>query len=336
MKFGLFFNPAFTSKESVIQLVGRAEALGYDSILTDDHVFRPDYWKRPGGDIEWEPFTILSYLAAKTSRIRLLVGCLVVPYRQPLAVAKAVASLDVLSDGRFILGVVPGYLPEEFTAFNLPIEQRGAMTDEFLAVMRELWTKESASFTGKWYSFKDISMHPKPVQRPHSPIWSGGSSLRAVRRAIEYGDAWFPLAFPVVTEEYKRQHEKIIKGFPIPTGATTPDDIRKGIAYGRETAKRLGKPYKMDVVLLTGFIQVDSAGGGKPLHMEGRTAEAARESSPKAESFRGRGSPEHLIGELKRYKAAGVDSFIVGFGGKTEAEFYQQVERFAKEVMPKV
>lgn len=336
MKFGLFFNPTFTSKQSVVSLVQRAEALGYDSILTDDHVFRPDYWKRPGGDIEWEPFTILSYLAAKTSRIRLLAGCLVIPYRQPLAVAKAVASLDVLSDGRFILGAVPGYLPEEFAAFNLPLDERGAMTDEFLGVMKALWAKDNASFQGKWYRFKNISMHPKPVQRPHPPIWSGGSSLRAVRRAIEYGDAWFPLAFPVVTEEYKKQYEKIIKGFPVPTGATTPVDIKNGIAYGKDLAKKLGKPYKMDVVLLAGFIQVAETPSTKPSQMEGRTAEASREAPPKADIFRGRGTPQHLISEFKRYKAAGVDYFVIGFGGKTEEQFLQQVERFAKEVMPKV
>jgi probable F420-dependent oxidoreductase len=336
MKFGLFFNPAFTSKQSVVRLVQRAEAIGYDSILTDDHIFRPDYWKRPGGDIEWEPFTILSYLAAKTSRIRLLLGCLVVPYRQPLAVAKAVASLDVLSDGRFILGAVPGYLPEEFSAFNLPLDERGAMTDEFLGVMKALWTQENASFSGRWYSFNNISMHPKPVQKPHPPIWSGGSSLRAVRRAIEYGDAWFPLAFPVVTEEYKNQYQKIIKGFPIPTGATAPADIRKGIAYGREHAKRLGKPYKMDVVLLTGFIQMTEEKSAAPAQMEGRTAEATREATPKSDVFRGSGTAEQLVREFKRYKAAGVDYFVVGFGGKTEQQFFGQAERFVKEVMPKV
>jgi alkanesulfonate monooxygenase SsuD/methylene tetrahydromethanopterin reductase-like flavin-dependent oxidoreductase (luciferase family) len=137
----------------VTEVTVGAEALGYTHVVVPDHIFVPKYWAKVISDLWLDPLVLLSYLAARTSRIGLVIGCLVVPYRQPFGVAKAVASLDQVSKGRMALGITPGYLKEEFDTFALSIEERGRMTNEFTRIMIELWTAKNASHKGKYYSF---------------------------------------------------------------------------------------------------------------------------------------------------------------------------------------
>lgn len=317
MKFGVFYNPFHAQAETMVRFAQHAEALGFEWLMADDHIFPPKQWEQSGREVEWDAHTILTYLAAKTTRLRLLYGCLVVPFRQPFTTAKAIASLDVLSKGRVTLGVTPGHLKREFATFNVPIEQRGKITDEYLRIMKGLWTRDEFSFEGAYHTAKRLSLRPKPVQSPHPPIWVGGSSMRAVRRAVELGDVWFPLHFAAIPEGPPG------KAPPEPTRYSddaTPERIREGIAYGRRLSKEMGKPFTMKVAILTGVIQV----------ME---YDVVRPFSGKRFIF-SKGSPAQVIGDLRQYADAGVDHFVVGFAGRSEEGFHQQMERFAKEVMP--
>ena len=137
---------------------------------------------------------MLAFLAGQTSRIGLGTSVMIVPHRNPLVAAKSIATLDVLSGGRVILGVGVGWLREEFEVLDLPpFDERGAVTDEYLRAFIELWTSDNPSFHGKYVQFDDISFLPKPVQKPHPPIWIGGESRPAIRRAAQLGNGWHPL-----------------------------------------------------------------------------------------------------------------------------------------------
>ena len=172
--------------------VQSAEALGFDSAWAADHIVLPGDTQLMNWRYSLECLGVLTYAAAVTTRIKLGSSVLILPYRNPLVIAKEVATLDVLSGGRVILGVGVGYVEGEFSALGAPYKERGRFTDEALMVIKELWTSESPAFDGRYYSFKDMIFSPKPVQKPHPPIWVGGGSRAAMRRACLHGDAWQP------------------------------------------------------------------------------------------------------------------------------------------------
>src|SRR3989304_4390958 len=150
----------------------------------------------PGGSAQdyLEPLTLMSYRAAATKKIRLGTSVLIVPYRNPLVAAKMLATLDVLSGGRIILGAGVGWLPEGVAALGAPpFGERGRVTDEYIRLMRECWTKDRIDFQGAYYRVSDIVFLPKPVQKPAIPIWIGGHTEGALRRAGELGDGWHPI-----------------------------------------------------------------------------------------------------------------------------------------------
>src|SRR5438105_5393430 len=170
-----------------------AEELGFWGVTAPDHVVAPVRWAREGGGEQWfDPFVLLSFLAAATSRIRLITHVIVLPYRSPFAVAKAIASLDRLSGGRAVLGAGCGYLREEFDILGVRFEDRGERTDEALRAITTCWTSEHPEFHGRFFSISDAVVAPRPVQQPRPPIWIGGNSMRAVRRTVEIGDCWTP------------------------------------------------------------------------------------------------------------------------------------------------
>jgi probable F420-dependent oxidoreductase len=171
------------------------EALGYHMLMTADHVtVTPDVAKRYPAPL-FEPISTLGWLAGITKRIAIGTTVIILPYRSPLEVARAFANIDQLSGGRCILGVGVGWAREEFAALNVPFEKRGAMANEYLAAIKELWTRDLASFEGRFVRFNDVDTRPRPVQTPHPPIWVGGASDAAMRRAIRYGDGWHPIRF---------------------------------------------------------------------------------------------------------------------------------------------
>ena len=203
MRFGLPL-PTFrqvASPDAIRQVAQRAEQLGFDGIWVSDHIIMPrstvdDFARRFGdstgiGNVIYEPLTVLAFAAACTSKIRLGTTVIVVPYRNPLVTAKVLATLDVLSGGRITAGLAAGWMEDEFKALGASFQERGALTDEYIAVFKALWTQEKPAFHGQYVHFENIVFEPKPVQ-PHIPIWIGGNSKRAIRRAVALGDCWHP------------------------------------------------------------------------------------------------------------------------------------------------
>jgi probable F420-dependent oxidoreductase len=196
MKIGvsLLNNWGIKDAQAVVGLASRAEELGFDSVWVHDHVFNVGHvFDRIGGKPYYEPLTLLSFVAARTERVRLGTSVLVLPYHNPIRLAKTAATLDVLSDGRLILGVGVGSIEQEMHAMGSPFAERGAVSDEAIAVMRALWSEDDPSFDGKYSRFAGMKFSPKPVQKPSIPLVIGGVSRAAIRRAARLGDGWQPL-----------------------------------------------------------------------------------------------------------------------------------------------
>ena len=175
----------------------RAEKLGFESVWASDHVFNAGHvFERIGDKPYYEPLTVLSYVAATTKKVLLGTSVLVLPYHNPINLAKTAATLDVMSGGRLVLGVGVGAVENEMEAMGSPFAERGAITDESIAIMKELWTQQDPSFQGRFHSFSGMKFSPKPVQKPHIPLVIGGSSRGAIRRAARSGNGWHPTALP--------------------------------------------------------------------------------------------------------------------------------------------
>lgn len=204
MKFTLHFgNNSFPDLAGATRLVTLAEAAGFDSVLAVDHVVFPHsytsvYPYAPGGRLPGgpgsplpDPLIWISAMAAVTTRLRFMTGVIILPLRNPLVLAKQVATLDYMSGGRIELGIGVGWLKEEFEALGVPFAQRGKRSDEYIATMRTLWAGDAASFAGEFVSFREVSSNPKPV-RGRVPIVIGGHSEAAAKRAGRLGDGFFP------------------------------------------------------------------------------------------------------------------------------------------------
>lgn len=192
--FSLLNNQGIEDVQALVGLACRAEELGFDSVWVHDHVFNVGHvFERIGGRPYYEPLTLLSFVAARTSRVRLGTSVLVLPYHNPIRLAKAAATLDVLSGGRLILGVGVGGIEKEMHAMGTPFAERGAFSDEAIGVMRALWTEAEPRFDGKYSRFAGMPFSPKPLQKPSIPVVIGGVSRAAIRRAARLGDGWQPL-----------------------------------------------------------------------------------------------------------------------------------------------
>ena len=192
--FSLLNNWGIEDAQALVGLASRAEELGFDSVWVHDHVFNVGHvFDRIGGRPYYEPLTLLSFVSARTQRVRLGTSVLVLPYHNPIRLAKAAATLDVLSGGRLILGVGVGAIEQEMQAMGSAFKERGAFTDEAIAVMRALWTEEDPRFDGTYSRFAGMKFSPKPLQKPSIPVVIGGVSRAAIRRAARLGDGWQPL-----------------------------------------------------------------------------------------------------------------------------------------------
>src|SRR5205823_5548102 len=189
---------ASTVPEEVVATAQAAEAAGFDSLWAGEHVVLPDPQVPPSPlapeDRILDPVVTLTFLAAHTKRVLLGTGIIILPQRNPLVLAKELASLDVLSGGRLTFGVGVGYLEPEFRALGAPFEDRGAVTDEYLAAMRAIWGQAAPAYQGRHVSFAGVQAHPHPVQKPHPPIVVGGRSGMAFRRAVQQGNGWYGFA----------------------------------------------------------------------------------------------------------------------------------------------
>lgn len=170
-----------------------AESAEFAAFALTDHPAPPQRWRVTGGHDAIDPFVGLAFAAAATSRLRLLTCLVVLPYRNPFLLAKSVASLDVLSGGRVELGLGAGYLRGEFAAVGVDFEERNALFDESLAVLKRVWTGEPVTVDGRHFAARDVAAMPRPAQRPHPPLWLGGNSMLTRRRVIEHGAGWMTL-----------------------------------------------------------------------------------------------------------------------------------------------
>ena len=227
------------SGAGIAQLASAAEAAGFSAVYTTEHPFPGDEWLAKGGHHALDPLVALSFAAAATTRIRLHTNLFVAAYRNPFLAAKGISTLDVLSGGRVILGIGAGYLESEFTALGTPFEDRNDRTDEAILAMRAAWSGTSITMVGSTFSATGNTMLPRPIQRPHPPIWIGGNSKRAIRRAVELGDGWSPFPNPPRSAGVTRTASLV-----------TPADLSERLEYAAEYATSIGRTSPMDVIFI--------------------------------------------------------------------------------------
>jgi len=239
MKFGVAL-PNFgryARKDAILKVAKTAEALGFDSLWVSDHIVMPKS-HQGFGDVFYEPLTTLTYMAACTDKVHLGISVIILPYRNPIVLAKMLSTLDVLSGGRVIAGVGVGWLKDEFDALGASYEKRAPITDECIEVLKALWTKEEPSFKGRYYRFSEIKFFPRPIQKPHPPVWVGGNSRRAIERAVNVGDGWHPVGL-------------------------TPEEMKEEVRYVNELLAGKGKKTSDFVISLRKNLQIKSASDNK-------------------------------------------------------------------------
>jgi probable F420-dependent oxidoreductase len=204
VKFGTFITSL--RPERISANIRKAEECGFESAWIGEHLILPvtytsKYPYSPDGrfpappDVPFhDPMLALAFAAAVTNRIKLATGVFVVPLRNPITTAKAVASLDVLSNGRVIFGVGVGWFAEEFAVTGASFPDRALRTREYIEMMKALWTQDDPKYAGKTVNLEGVRFYPKPLQKPHPPIVVGGTSALAIKRAVRYGDGWYAVA----------------------------------------------------------------------------------------------------------------------------------------------
>jgi len=298
MKFGVTIpnNWGIEDPQQVLDFGPMAEGLGYDSVWVMDHLFNTGYIReRLEGKPYYHPLSTLSYLAATTKRVMLGTSVLVLPYHNPVELAKYAASLDQISGGRVTLGVGVGAMIEEFAALGIPMSQRGALTDECIAIMKELWTNSNPSYESKRWKFSNLLFSPKPVQKPHIPLWIGGSSPGALRRAAIRGDGWHPTG--ISPEEFSIGRREIAD---------------MAAAAGREP----------DSLAMSLRIEVEAH--GRP--SSSRAAGRARLSGDDAEA---------MATTIAAYETAGVQHVVLALNTGDVAEITKLMETIARDVVPR-
>ena len=303
------------SIDVVLKLAEKADALGFDSLFVTDHIVMPvasgksvypytTSGQFPGGLAQdyLEPLATLAHLAHATKRARLGVSVLVIPYRNPLLQAKMLATIDVLSKGRVILGAGVGWLREEFEALGAPpFEERGQVTDDYIKLMRAAWTTDPVSHEGKHYSVREVHVLPKPVQRGGIPVWIGGHTDAALRRAGTIGDGWHPIAMR-------------------PPAMLRPDEYAAKAQEVHDWARRVGRDPRS--IKLT--IRV-------PMEIRGRNAKAAAGDRPPFQ-----GTADEIVADIRRYANLGVSHFVFDHTVQELRAVLANIERFAHDVRPKL
>jgi len=306
--FSLQGRGVLAGREAITTLAKRAEALGYDSVWVTDRLLIPvqsrsAYPYSPTGafplgpDEPWlEPLTAVTYLATITERINVGTSVLVIPYRNPIFTAKALATADYLSGGRVILGAGVGWWQEEFAALGVPFEDRAPRTVEYLKIMKEIWTKPRVAFEGRFARIAEAGgVRPHPARQPHIPIWIGGHSEAALRRVVEVGDGWHPLGLRPPVSLY-------------------PPEMAARVRRLRDVAAAAGR----DPATITISFKA-------PLKFQEAVAAGRAPLS---------GSPREIVEDLQAYVAAGVQHFVLDFSVPTLPEMRDVLERFAVDVRP--
>jgi probable F420-dependent oxidoreductase len=286
----------FDNLAAVAEVGAAAERAGFHAGLVTDHPVPTGRWLDTGGHHAQGPFVMLAMLAAKTTRLRLQTGILVLPYRNPFTVARDVATLDAFSGGRVTLSVGAGYLKGEYRAVGVSFDQRNELMDEYICALRASLTGEEFAFEGTGYTAFGNRIIPGPVQRP-LPILVGGNARRAIRRAVDLGDGWNPFFTAKSGVDVATTRTAQISGI---------EDLREAIAYMRNYCDQVERATMPDVVL--GGVNVP----GEKL------------------------SGQELLDRIEEYRALGVSAAGISVDGRTRAEWCDNAERIGAEVIAKV
>ena len=325
MSFGVILpnHVSIAGPEGFRTIATRAEELGFDHVWLGDHVVMPSQADSDYPDTETraspfdpeqpapDPLATMAYLAGCTTRIKLGTFVLIVPQREPLSTAKIISTVDYMSGGRFLLGVGVGWQEEEFLAMGVDtFKERGRVTDEYLRIYKELWTKDDPQFEGQYGKFYRIKFYPKPAQKPHSPMWVGGYTTGAMRRAAALGDVWSPVGQQ-------------------PQAALDPEDMATAIQELGDMTERAGRPRDSVEVSFTVSILFNPRSAGPRRTLTG--------------------TAEEIAADVVRYQEAGVKHFVFAFGSDREGlppidsffgarvdEIVSSIEQFAEGVIPRV
>ena len=306
MRYG-FALPKTADGGELVRFARAVEDLGFESVWTGDHIVLPaeetdQYPYTPDGrfvarpdDPQLDAFVVLSYIASATERVAIGTTVAIVPYRNPIVQAKMFATLDVLTGGRAVCGVGVGWLEKEFEALDAPYKERGAATDEYLQIFRTLWEDSEPEFRGEHYGFGGIRFSPKPVRGGHIPIWVGGHTRRAIRRAVKYGDAWHPT----------RQ---------------TPEFVARNLPYLRDFAESVGRdPAEITVSLK------------RTLHFTDIGLEEGASNRSNGALIASTGE---VIEDIQACREIGIDQLTFDFRTPSADDCMRTMERFAAAAPP--
>ncbi|MFQ5912124.1 MAG: LLM class flavin-dependent oxidoreductase [Nitrospinota bacterium] len=319
---GLIYPYPFADPRQIVRISTEAESMGYEAVWPNDHITTQNYvarmWPKPPRF--YEPFVLLSFVAAATKRIKLATGVAVLPVREPIILAKQAATLDVCSGGRVILGVGLGAYREEFRAANPgKAPHRGKLMDERIAALRELLGKRKASFEGRYVRFRNVEMYPKPIQK-NLPIYIGGNSWEGVERAARFADGWFPAIL-------------------------TPQEVADRVKRMARAAKRAGRSFRrIDIAPQLGVTLAKTEPQARRTFLASQLwhhLQSLRKSTLKDQRLADIGAnnlvgtAEQVIDRIGVYREAGVTHLAgIMFGVNSVRAFLNQMEFFAARVMP--
>ncbi len=285
----------FVSADGIAVVARAAEDAGFDSVFVTEHPYPEDAWLASGGHHALDPFVALSFAASATTTVRLLTNLCVVPYRNPFFVAKAAMTLDVLSGGRLTLGVGAGYLEPEFRALGVDFDERNELLDEGLVAIKRAWTESGVEMTGRHFDVRGHTMLPRPVQSPHPPIWVGGNSKRAIRRAVDLADGWSPMPNPRALGSRRRSAH-----------LETVDELKALVAYadGYRVATGHVGPFEVSVM------PMGVAGPGFPGY-----------------------EPARFLDHLSELGSFGIGGVVLMFPEPSRAEMLDAIAQFGSEII---
>lgn len=317
MKYGftLAGRGPFAQADAFVKIAKHGEDLGYNLLSIGDHIVVPHNitstypysetgaWPGSASGEYHEQLTVLSFLAGQTQTIQLVTSVLIVPHRNPLVAAKQLATLDVLSKGRVVVGIGVGWMREEFEALGLPpFSERGLVTDEYLKIFKEVWTQDNPSFQGAYVQFDQLDFLPKPLQKPHPPIWVGGESGRALRRTARFANGWYPIAAN--------------PQFPL----SGPDQFKAGLERLSSFAEIEGRSIdNFDIVYRVHNYR---------LH----------QNNDRQERLPFTGTAEEIATDVRQFEELGTTHMVIDFtsASPTLDDLLVQMEAFATQVLPLV
>ncbi len=297
-QFHLWPHTRYASFDEIANVVQAAERFGYTAAANGEHIIVPN---GPEADLVgpsyFDPMVIFSYLAARTTRIRLQYCAMVVPYRHPALSARGLASIDHASGGRLEVVIGSGWASSEFAALEVPYKSRGPITDEYMDAMRRLWTEDAPSIDGEFVSFGPTTFEPKCVQKPHVPLWIGGTGAAPLRRMAAYGSGWAPM----------------VGSF---------DEVRDGIVQTRHAVAAAGRsPEGLGFSYGLAYLQTDA--------MSDASSEVMHDTSPKVIA----GSSAEALDILGTYSKAGITRVNLECRWLNANELIEKLQQFSEEVI---